>query len=547
MIIAGANALNRRKPEIDAMNVFPVPDGDTGTNMSFTVLAAARETNQLSTPNISDAAKAASGGALRGARGNSGVILSQLFRGFAKGLDGVAVARTADLAKACAQAVETAYKAVMKPKEGTILTIARAISEQAAVSAAVTDDIETFMEEILAHADKTLAKTPEMLPELRQAGVEDAGGKGLLVVLEGALRGLRADSAEPLLETAAASGVAPPVAANAAAMASGDIHFAYCTEFFVHVKNVTEEAENHFKQYLESTGDSIVAVADEELIKIHVHTNHPGSVLEKALLIGSLSHLKIENMRLQHTSLINFSLESKSPENKNADHNHEKKGEKKDVGFAAVSLGGGFKELFLNLGVDEVIEGGQTMNPSAEDILRAVERINAAAVFILPNNKNIILAAEQAAQLCADKTAVVLPTRSIPQGLTSVISYAPAYSLEENQTIMRRAMEKTRTGQVTRAVRNTKMDGQEIHTGDCLCMLDGKIISVRRDPQEGAKELINRMITPDVEIIGLYYGAETSEEQAQAAAAYARERYPEHEVEVFYGGQPVYHYIISAE
>ncbi|MDR2649301.1 MAG: DAK2 domain-containing protein [Clostridiales bacterium] len=536
MIVAGSNALNRRRAEIDAMNVFPVPDGDTGVNMAMTVLAAAREAAKLNTPNIYDVAKAASGGALRGARGNSGVIMSQLFRGFAKGLEGVDIAVAADLANASRRAMETAYKAVMKPKEGTILTIARALSEKAAASAGASEDMEGFIARCLKHANDVLEHTPQMLPELMQAGVVDAGGKGLLVVLESALKAM-SGSAEELLEIGAHTPESRSL--SAAASAPGDIKFGYCTEFFIMTKNVTEEIESDFKRYLESVGDSIVAVADDDLIKIHVHTNHPGRVLEKAMQIGGLTNMKIENMRLQHTSLINFSSRSEAPDPGAAPH--------KAIGFAAVSSGAGFNELFISLGADEIIHGGQTMNPSTDDILNAISRISAETVYVLPNNKNIILAAEQAARICAEKRVIVLPAMSIPQGLSCMISYSDMFSVEENTKAMREAMKNTHSGQVTVAVRETTVKGVEIHKGDYLYLLDNEIELTDTNLQRGAERLIDRMAENGAEVIAVYYGQETDAKQAHELADFVKAKRPDIEIEVLNGGQPVYFYVISAE
>ncbi|MDR1540181.1 MAG: DAK2 domain-containing protein [Clostridiales bacterium] len=538
MIIAGANALTKKRHEVDAMNVFPVPDGDTGTNMSMTVLAAAREVDKLNTPNIYDVAKAASGGSLRGARGNSGVILSQLFRGFAKGLEGVDIAGTANAAISFRKATETAYKAVMKPKEGTILTIARAFGEKADELAKETDDVEALLKASIEYAQEILQKTPQMLAELRQAGVVDAGGHGLLLFLSGALA-IMNKPAEPLLEIGAATAAASEEKAfSAAAAASGEIKYGYCTEFFILVKNVAEEQESHFKSYLESVGDSIVAVADDELIKIHVHTDHPGQVLEKALKIGSLSNLKIENMRLQHTSMINFSSHSVEPESAKPF---------KEVGFVAVALGEGIKELFRNLGADDVIEGGQTMNSSAEDMIRAVEKVNSNVVYILPNNKNIILVAEQAAKMYTEKRIIVLPTKSIPQGITCLISYAQTLSVEENTMYMTEAMEQTHSGQITSAVRSTVNNGREITEGDFLGIIDGKIEIVSKTLEQSAKEMIDSMTSPGAEVISIYYGEDAKREDAEALAEYTKNTHSISEVEVLYGGQPIYYYIISAE
>jgi len=535
MLIAGSNALNRRRNEIDAMNVFPVPDGDTGINMSMTVLSAAREAAKLNTPNIYDVAKAASGGALRGARGNSGVILSQLFRGFAKGLEGVDIATPHNLSIATRRAMEMAYKAVMKPKEGTILTIAKALCDQAAISADKAEDIEGFMTQCLSHANYMLERTPEMLPVLMQAGVVDAGGKGLLVVLEGALQAID-KPIENLLEIGEDS--PSQEAMTAVATAPGDIKFGYCTEFFILHKEANEDTENKLKRYLETIGDSIVVVVDDGIIKIHVHTNNPGLVLEKAIKLGSVSNIKIDNMRLQHSSTINFSTQSEVSQE---DKPH------KEVGFAAVSSGAGFDELFTSLGVDVVIKGGQTMNPSTNDILNAIERINADTVYVFPNNKNIILAAEQAVHICEEKQVIVLPTKSIPQGLSCMIAYSDAFSLEENTDAMHEAMDNTHSGQVTVAVRDTTIDDIDIREGDYLYLHDNSIALTDSDLQQGTKKLIEKMAEDGAEVIAIYYGQETSSAQAQELADFVQEKYPDIEVEIFNGGQPIYFYIISAE
>jgi DAK2 domain fusion protein YloV len=536
MIIAGANALAKKRHEVDAMNVFPVPDGDTGINMSMTVIAAAREVEKLNTPNIQDVAKAASGGSLRGARGNSGVILSQLFRGFAKGLQGVDIATSEDLALAATKATETAYKAVMKPKEGTILTIARALGESA--QAFGGEDIEDMITEALRHGKAVLDQTPQMLAELRQAGVVDAGGHGLLIFLGGALESM-GRPLERLLEIGTQSAAEEEnKALSAAAAASGEILFGYCTEFFINAKSITEEGESSFKAYLETIGDSIVAVADEEMMKIHVHTNHPGLVLEKAIKIGSLSNLKIENMRQQHTTLINFSHQ-----------NGKKEFEKhfKEAGFVAVSLGSGLRELFLNLGADEVVEGGQTMNPSSEDIIRAVDKVNSNVVFVLPNNKNIILVAEQAAKMHNGKRIVVIPTKSIPQGITCLVSFAPSLSVDENRNSMLEAMESTHCGQITVAVRDTANNGKDIKEGDFLGILDGSIEVVGKTLMQASEEMVEKLLQLGSDVVSIYYGDSASKAAAEDLAKKARSLSPRTEVEVLNGGQPTYYFIISAE
>jgi DAK2 domain fusion protein YloV len=552
MMIAGSNALNKRRDEIDAMNVFPVPDGDTGINMSMTVLAAAREAARLQTPNIYDVAKSAASGSLRGARGNSGVILSQLFRGFARGLEEIEIASMRDFATAAQKSVETAYKAVMKPKEGTILTIAKALAEQAANSCEISDDMENFLQRCLGHANSVLEHTPQMLPELKAAGVVDAGGKGLLVFLEGALAGINKPQ-ETLLDIGEAKADEPQKPLSAAAASTADIRFGYCTEFFINSNDINESAEDEFKSYLETIGDSIVAVADDNIMKIHVHTDHPGRVLERALSIGSLSNLKIENMRLQHTTLIDFSTQSAQSDNtrlqsgKSGSTGTEQQKPPKDMGFVAVAAGDGLTELFKKLGCDVVIEGGQTMNPSTEDILRAIERVNARTVFMLPNNKNIILAAEQAARLTGDRKAIVLKTKSIPQGLSALISQVPTFSPEENETLMNSAIEGTHAGQITYAVRDTAVNGFDITKGDFLCVLDGEIVAVQKNLAEAGSALINQIAANGADVISIYYGQDANEAQANELKFYAQSVLPQCETEVLYGGQPVYYFIVSAE
>lgn len=532
MIICGANELTRNSRAIDAMNVFPVPDGDTGTNMSYTVQAAAREAHKNKSPNVHDVAKAASNGSLRGARGNSGVILSQLFRGFAKGLEGKTVATAENLADALAQSMETAYKAVMKPKEGTILTIARAISEQAYESSYDNEDIETGLKSILRHANTVLNKTPSMLKELKQAGVVDAGGMGLIMIYKGALQGLTM-TGEPVPEEtpAATEGTLSP-----AGLIDADIRFAYCTEFLIDCNPPTEaehDVESVLQHYLPTIGDSIVVVADENVVKIHVHTNHPGKALEKALQFGMLSNIKIENMKLQHTSLLEFSVTSKPP---------------KPIGFVAVVAGQGLSDLFKGLGVDKVIEGGQTMNPSAEDIAKAIEDVAAEHVFILPNNKNIVLTAKQAAELApSGKTVHVVPTRSVPQGVSCMVNYVDSLTVEENLREMNNALDMVHSGYITTAVRNTVLDGHEIAEGDILCLYDGDIALVCKELQQAAREMADHMLGFGGDVVSVYYGQDVTAEMAAEIGDYISERYPDSEVELYDGKQPLYNYILSVE
>ena len=533
MMIAGANELNENKQLVDALNVFPVPDGDTGTNMSLTALAAAKECEKVASNRIDEVAKAIANGSLRGARGNSGVILSQLIRGFAKGLSGQEEADTQVLAKAVRQGVETAYKAVMKPKEGTILTVARACAESAEAHWEEMEDVGAFLKQILSDGNEMLAQTKEMLPVLKQADVVDAGGKGLLFVLLGGLKALD-DKAEISLPEE----TLPKTEASFEALgtvAPEDIQFGYCTEFFVEEKNVPEETVEGFRDYLLTMGDSLVLVADEEMIKVHVHTNHPGQVLEKALTIGPLNGLKIENMRIQHTSKIDFS-NAKPVEVK-----------QKEVGFVSVSMGDGLSEIFRNLGVDRIIEGGQTMNPSTEDILQAIAAVPAKHVVILPNNKNIILASQQAAKLTKEKKVFVVPTKSVPEGMTAMISYDPSLPVEEAVTFMEESLETVTTCSVTYAVRDTVWGESTIAEGDIIGILNGQIVSVDQTVADCTRELVGKAVNDSSEVICIYYGADITEEAAQQLAGELEEIFDQCEVEVHAGGQPLYYYIISVE
>lgn len=540
MMIAGANELTEHKQQVDAMNVFPVPDGDTGTNMSLTVMAAAREVEKSGSLKVADITKVASGGALRGARGNSGVITSQLFRGFAKGLEGLEEAGVKELAAAAEQAVKTAYKAVMKPKEGTILTVARGCAEAAVRLAEETEEIETFLKGILEQGHRVLAETPEMLPVLKQAGVVDAGGRGLLYILEGALKQMGGDLPVILADGQGKAPVPETDFASLASIENESITFGYCTEFFIHVNEPEEAVTQGLKSYLGTIGDSIVCVADEEIIKIHVHTDHPGLAIEKALTIGSLSGLKIDNMREQHRNQIDFAAQSPKAE-------PVAEQPKKEIGFVSISAGAGLTEIFKNLGVDVVIEGGQTMNPSTEDILNAVEKINAEHIFVLPNNKNIILAAEQAAALSEEKQLHVIPTRSVPQGISAMFCYEDGADPAEMEEAMKEAIRTVQTASVTYAVRDTSIGEKQIKEGNILGMLEDEIAVVAEDVMETTKELIRAAVTEDSEMIGIYYGADATEEEAEALAAFIEAEYPDCEVEIQDGGQPLYYYIISVE
>lgn len=544
MIIAGANALIANKQTVDAMNVFPVPDGDTGTNMSLTVLAAAREAEKGDALRVDAVTKRAASGALRGARGNSGVITSQLFRGFSKGLEGLEEAGVKELIVAMEQGVKTAYKAVMKPKEGTILTVARACAEAAEHACQETDDIELFLKKVLEHAHKVLNQTPDMLPVLKEAGVVDAGGRGLLYILEGALEHIHTEEeialAEPTQET-------QQTYAALASVENQSITFGYCTEFFINVKQADDAVIQQLKSYLGTIGDSVVCVSDEEIIKIHVHTDHPGLALEKALTIGSLSGLKIDNMREQHNNMIDFAAPVGVAQPKAVKTAEKQNTPKKEIGFVAISAGDGLTAIFHNLGVDEVLEGGQTMNPSTEDILNAVAKVNADNVFILPNNKNIILAAEQAAALSEDKKLYVIPTKSVPQGITAMFCHETDTTPEALADAMNEAITTVTTASVTFAVRETTIGEKEIHEGDILGMLEGDIAVVGEDMAQTTKDLLAKAITEDSEMIGVYYGADVSEQDAADMVAYIEENYPDCEVELQSGGQPLYYYIISVE
>lgn len=540
MFLAGAKNLEVKKEWINELNVFPVPDGDTGTNMTLTIMSAVKEVNGLEDVQMTTLAKAISSGSLRGARGNSGVILSQLLRGFTKGirdlkeLDAVALARAVD------KGVETAYKAVMKPKEGTILTVARGVADKALELAEDAEDLQTFLEDVLEEGRRVLAKTPDMLPVLKEAGVVDSGGQGLMVVLEGAFdafMGKEVDLTFDAGENAKVVKVTP--------QAEADIKFGYCTEFIIVLnKKFTAEDEVDFKAYLSSLGDSIVCVADDEVVKIHVHTNDPGLAIQRALTYGSLSRIKIDNMREEHQEKL-----IKDAEKVAAQQAEEEaaKAPKKEVGFISVSIGDGFGQIFRDLGVDYLIEGGQTMNPSTEDMLTAIEKVNAKNIFILPNNKNIILAANQAKAMTEDKNIIVVPTKTVPQGITAMISYVPEKSAEENEEAMTEGIQMVKTGQVTYAVRDTHIDEKEIHQGDIMGLGDHGLLAVGQDILTVAEETIRAMVDEDSELISIYYGEDMSEEDAESLGEKIEQAYPDCDVEVNYGGQPIYYCVVSVE
>ena len=548
MFLAGAKNLEAKKEWINELNVFPVPDGDTGTNMTLTIMSAASEVSALADPDMETLAKAISSGSLRGARGNSGVILSQLLRGFTKGTKGHKEMDAVVIAAAMEKAVETAYKAVMKPKEGTILTVAREAAVKATEIAEESANLELFFRAIFEHAEKTLARTPEMLPVLKEAGVVDSGGQGLLEVFRGAFDGYLGKEIDyTAFEKAAPASSVTKISPQAEA----DIKFGYCTEFIILLdKPLPDEEVHSFKEFLMSIGDSVVLVADDEIVKVHVHTNHPGQAFEKALTYGALSRMKIDNMREEHQEKLikdaqKLAREQEEPEKKDAAAKAAK--ERKKYGFISVSVGEGLSALFKELNVDWIIEGGQTMNPSTEDMLNAIAEVNADTIYIFPNNKNIVLAANQARDLTEDKEIVVVPTKTIPQGITALISFQPDMTGEENLEGMMEAVSMVKTGQVTYAVRDTRLDEKDIHEGDIMGIGDHGILAVGKGREAVAKEMVAAMVDEDSEVISIYYGAETSEEAANKLAEELEETYPDCEVEVNMGGQPIYYYIISVE
>ncbi len=544
MFLAGAKNLEEKKEWINELNVFPVPDGDTGTNMTLTIMSAAKEVSAMEKPDMTVLCKAISSGSLRGARGNSGVILSQLFRGFTKGVREHQKLNTRILADALEKAVETAYKAVMKPKEGTILTVAKGGAQKARELANNgEEDLEIFFKEIIQYADEVLEKTPDLLPVLKQAGVVDSGGQGLMQVLKGAYEAFLGKEVDFKISDISAAHKPSGMASNIDVQAQMDIKFGYCTEFIIMLsRNFNIKQEMDFKAYLESIGDSIVVVADDDVVKVHVHTNDPGLAIQKALKYGALSNMKIDNMRLEHQEKL-FKMSEKQKE----EPAEEGPGPKKDVGFIAVSAGDGIQEIFKGLGVDYVIEGGQTMNPSTADVLDAVENVNADTVYILPNNKNIILAAEQAAHMSEDKKIVVIPTKTVPQGITAVINFVPELSVEENTDTMIEEIKIVSTGQVTYAVRDTVIDNKEIKQGDYMGIGDSGILSNGTDLLDVTFRMIEDMMEDDKELISIYYGSEVTEETAEELREKVEARYPKCDIELQYGGQPIYYYIISAE
>ena len=540
MFLAGAANLDAKKEWINELNVFPVPDGDTGTNMTMTIMSAAREVSGLGeNPEMKVLAKAISSGSLRGARGNSGVILSQLFRGFCKVVGEYDEVDVCVLCDAMQKAVETAYKAVMKPKEGTILTVAKGAADKALEIASQTDDLVEFCDEVIKHADYVLSQTPEMLPVLKQAGVVDSGGQGLMQVLKGAYDALLGKEVDYTIDVPAAGSSFVKISAETEA----EIKFGYCTEFIIVLnKPMSDREELEFKAFLESIGDSIVVVADDEVTKTHVHTNDPGLAIQRALTFGSLSKIKIDNMREEHEEKLLKEAEQQ------ALAAAEKKNEpRKEMGFVAVSIGEGMNEIFRGLGVDYIIEGGQTMNPSTEDMLNAIDNVNADTVFILPNNSNIIMAANQAASIVDDKEIIVIPTKTVPQGITAVINYLPDVSAEDNQEAMVEAISTVKTGQVTYAVRDTEIDGFEIKQNDYMGIGDKSILAVGTDMNTVTLEMLDKMIDEDTEMVSIYFGSDSSEDDASVIAEAIEDKYPDVDVEVNEGGQPIYYYVISVE
>lgn len=552
MFLAGAKNLDAKKEWINELNVFPVPDGDTGTNMSMTIMSAAKEVSALENPDMKSLAKAISSGSLRGARGNSGVILSQLFRGFTKVIAEYDTIDVVVLCDAIQKAVETAYKAVMKPKEGTILTVAKGASDKALELVDTTDDLVYFMDEVIKEAERVLEKTPDMLPVLKQAGVVDSGGQGLVQVLKGAFDSLLGKEIDYTIEGVTDSGKASAASTSNSyidAQANQEIKFAYCTQFLIMLdKPFNSKKENEFKSYLETIGDSIVVVADDEIVKVHVHTNDPGMAMQKGLTYGSLTTIIIENMKLERDEKIS-AMKEKEMQSVSAteEKQEEMKEEPKETGFISVSIGEGIGEIFKGLGVDYIIEGGQTMNPSTEDMLNAIDKVNAKNIFILPNNKNIILAANQAVSLVEDKNIFVIPTKTVPQGITALINYIPESSAEENAKRMEEELDTVKTGQVTYAVRDTMIDDKEIHQGDYMGIGDKTILSVGKDMETVTREMVSEMIDEESAIVCIYYGEEASEEDANKLAEDIEEDYPDVEVEVHFGGQPIYYYVISVE
>ena len=565
--LSGAKRIEEKKEYINELNVFPVPDGDTGTNMTLTITAAAKEVAAIQEPTFSSVTKAMSTGSLRGARGNSGVILSQLIRGLCKELENKKEINNEDIANAFNRAIATAYKAVMKPKEGTILTVAKGMADKATELSRSKKDFLVFLEEVLVYGREVLDKTPDMLPVLKEAGVVDSGGEGLMTILEGAFDALSGKVTYDFSNGYDASGAENKTAPDASGLKltnsvgidrkqidTSHIKYGYCTEFIIMLeKEYNKKIEEEFKSYLESIGDSLVVVSDDEIVKVHVHTNHPGLAFERGLTYGSLTSMKVDNMREEHREKVIMEAEAMAP-NQAAERNATKETKKepleekrKEYGFIAVSVGEGMNDIFKDLGVDYLIEGGQTMNPSTEDMLNAIEKVNANTIYILPNNKNIILAANQARDLTEDKEIVVVPSKTAPQGVAALIAFDSNKKGEDNLANMTKEMGNVKTGQVTYAVRDTNIDGKEINAGDIMGIDDVGIKAVSKDLDTTTKELLSVMVDEDSELISIYYGADVKEEDAQSFADYVEETYPDCDVEFNYGGQPIYYYIVSVE
>ena len=544
MFLAGAQNIEAKKEFINELNVFPVPDGDTGTNMSLTIMAAAKEVTALQNPKMADLAKAISSGSLRGARGNSGVILSQLLRGFTKAIREEKEIDVIALAAACNRARETAYKAVMKPKEGTILTVASGIAEKASEMVQETDVLEEFIPAVISYAEEVLAKTPDMLPVLKEAGVVDSGGQGLLEVIKGAYDAFLGKEIDY-------SAIAPSAGAGVTKISAedtADIKFGYCTEFIILTeKEFTEQDEVEFKEYLSSIGDSIVCVADDDVVKIHVHTNDPGLAIQRALTFGQLSRMKIDNMREEHQEKLIRDAENLAKQQEQDAAEKKASEPRKPMGFIAVSIGEGINNIFKELGVDYIIEGGQTMNPSTDDMLKAIDEVHADTVFILPNNKNIVLAANQAKHLVEDKEIIVIPTKTVPQGITAIINFMPDADAKTNEEAMLEEVKNVKTGQVTYAVRDTHIDDKEIHEGDIMGIGDHGILAVGSEIRKTTLDMLEQLVDEDSELISIYYGEEVKEEDANELIEQIEELYPDADVDAHFGGQPIYYYVLAVE
>ncbi len=548
--IAGANNLDNNKEYINELNVFPVPDGDTGTNMTLTILSAVREV-EASPDDMKSIARAMSTGSLRGARGNSGVILSQLLRGFSKKIQDKKIIDVHDIADAFQKAVETAYKAVMKPKEGTILTVAKGVASKARECADADMSLAQFCDEVIEYGDAVLDSTPEMLPVLKEAGVVDSGGQGLMVVIKGAVDCLMGRVTVELSKSTGAVNVKKnTTGAGNDEISTADIKFGYCTEFIINLEKPYGEAEeDDLKSFLESIGDSIVCVSLDDIVKIHVHTNHPGQAFEKGLTLGYLTNMKIDNMRIEHNERVSQSERDES-ERQEEERQHRKQEivePKKKYGFIAVSMGDGLKKLFGELGADYIIEGGQTMNPSTEDMLNAIDKVNAENIFILPNNKNVVLAANQAASLCEGKNIIVIPTANAPQGISAMIAFDSTADVDENKSSIKAAVKNVKSGQVTYSVRDTSIDGKAIKEGDIMGIGDKGLVSVGDDIEQVTFDLIADGVDDDSEVISIYNGVDVSQEDADKLAARVEEAYPDVDVQCYYGGQPIYYYIVSVE